>query len=103
VPVFLVRTRLPEATADDVRSGVARVEAVTEQLRREGFRIRCLDSTFVPSDGWLGCLYEADTAVEVRLATERAVLPFDDIVDVIRYGVDVHQGKDATNDQQPAR
>jgi len=98
VPVYLVRTHLPEATADDVRSGVARVVDAAAQLSHEGFRIRCVDSTYVPCDGWLGCLYEADTSVEVRLATERAVLPFDDIVEVVRYGgtADIYQGEVAS-------
>jgi hypothetical protein len=85
VPAYLVRTYLQEASDDDVRSCLSRVAEATQQLSREGFRIRRLDSIYVPSDGWLGCLYEADTAVEVRLATERAVMPFDEIVEVVRY------------------
>lgn len=82
--MYLVRTYLPDTTADDVRASVRRVLEAAAQLRREGFGIRCIDTTHVPADGWLGCLYEADNADEVRLAVERAVLPFDDIVEVIR-------------------
>lgn len=84
--VFLVRTHLPDTSVGDVRAGVARVAVAATRLRSEGFRIRFLDSTYVPEDGWLGCLYEADTATEVKLATERAVMPFEDIVEVIRCG-----------------
>jgi hypothetical protein len=101
VPIYLVRTHVPDAGTDDIAACVARAGDAARQLRGEGFRIRCLDSTFAPADGWLGCLYEADTAVEVKLATERAVMPFDDIVEVIRYGTpaDNHQGKGPTDDQ----
>lgn len=85
MPVYLVRSRLPGASAADVRAAAARAAAAAEQLRRDGFRIQYLDGTFVPEDGWLGCLYHADSPIEARLATERAVLPFDDIVEAIRY------------------
>lgn len=99
--VFLVQTRLPDASVDDVRAVVGRVADAVKQLTSEGFRICWLDSTFVLADGWLGCLYEADTATEVRLATERAVMPFDDIVEAIRYGgpAVTHLGGGATDDQ----
>jgi hypothetical protein len=90
VPVYLARTYLPDASDEDVRAGMGRAADAADQLRREGFSIRCLDTTFVPADGWLGCRYEADNAVEVRLAVERAVLPFDDIVEV---QTDIHLAK----------
>lgn len=88
MPTFLVRARLPEATSADIRAAVARVADSAGQLRREGFRIHCVHTTYVPADGWLGCLYEADSAVEVKYAVERAVLPFDDIVEATCPGPD---------------
>lgn len=84
--MFLVRAKLPNTRVVDVRATVARVATATEQLNREGFRIRRLHSTYVPADGWLGCLYEADTQAEVELATQRAVMPFDEIVEAVLYG-----------------
>lgn len=84
--MYLVRARLPEATSADIRAGVARIADSAGQLRREGFRIHCIHTTYVPADGWLGCLYQADSAVEVKVAVERAVLPFDEIVEAICPG-----------------
>ena len=84
--MFLVRAYLPDATAADVRAAAARAAGSAAQMHREGFRIRYLDTIYVPEDSWLGCLYEVDSAAEARLATERAVLPFDDIVEAVRYG-----------------
>lgn len=86
MPVFLVRAQLPELDVTDLRAALARVVSAVDQLNREGFRIRYRYSTYIPSDSWLGCLYEADTRAEVKLATERAVMPFDDIVEAVLYG-----------------
>lgn len=99
MPVFLVRAHLPDLRATDLDAVVARVATASEQLNHEGFRIRCLHSTYVPTDGWLGCLYQADTHDEVRLATESAVMPFDDIVEAVIYGghAAFHQGGKRSN------
>jgi hypothetical protein len=84
--VFLARAQLPGTSPTDIESGIDRLSASTAQLRAEGFRIQFLGGTYVPSDGWLGSLYAADTTAEVRLALERAVMPFDEIVEAARYG-----------------
>lgn len=84
MPVYLVRTRLPGTSWADVRAAVARAETAARELRGAGFSVTYLDSTWIPDDGWLGCLYRADNRDEARLATERAVLPFDDIVEAVR-------------------
>ena len=86
MPVYLVRAHLPDTRLNDVRAAIARVHAAVGELSREGFRIQCLTTTYTSVDGWLGCLYEADSPAEVELATERAVLPFDDIVDAVHFG-----------------
>lgn len=86
MPVYLVRTHLPDTRVDDVHAAITRAVTAAGQLSREGFRIRCLTSTYTPADGWLGCLYEADSPAEVKLATERAVMPFDDIVEAVHFG-----------------
>lgn len=98
MPVYLVRSRLPNTRVVDVHAAIARSVAAVVQLSREGFRIRCLTSTYIPDDGWLGCLYEADSPAEVRLATERAVMPFDDIVEAVHFGASAdHQRKGHTD------
>lgn len=98
--MYLVRARLPEATSADIRAGAARIADTTGQLRREGFRIHCIHTDYVPTDGWLGCLYEADNPVEVKLAVERAVMPFDDIVEAIYHGPSAATNHgEKTNDQ----
>ncbi len=85
MPVYLVRSTLPAVTAGDLRAAVDRATDAAGQMGRQGFRIRYLQSTYVPADGWFGSLYEADNARDVQLANERAAVPFDDVVEAVRY------------------
>lgn len=85
MPVYLVRGTIPAVSPRELRAAVDRAKYVAGQMGREGFRIRYLQSTYVPSDGWFGSLYEADDARDVRLANERAAVPFDDVVEAVRY------------------
>jgi hypothetical protein len=85
MPVYLVRSTLPGADAGDLRAAVDRATYAAGQMGRQGFRIRYLQSAYVPTDGWFGSLYAADDARDVRLANERAAVPFDDVVEAVRY------------------
>jgi hypothetical protein len=85
MPVFLVRSSLHAVTAADLQAAADRAASAASGMALEGFRIRYLQSTYVPVDGWFGCLYEADNAHDVQLANERAAIPFDDVVEAVRY------------------
>lgn len=85
MPVYLVRGTILTVSPAQLRAAVERARQVAGQMGREGFRIRYLHSTYVPADGWFGSLYEADDARDVRLANERAAVPFDDVVEAVRY------------------
>jgi hypothetical protein len=85
MPVYLVRSTLPGAAAGDLQAAADRAAHVTTRMGLEGFRIRYLQSTYVPVDGWFGCLYEADSSRDVLLASERAAIPFDEVVEAVPY------------------
>ena len=85
MPVYLVRSNLPDASSGDLEAAAERATCTAARMGGEGFRIRYLQSTYVPVDGWYGSLYEADSARDVQLAYERAAIPYDDVVEVLRY------------------
>lgn len=85
MPVFLVRSSLPDAGVGDLQAAADRAGDAAARMVLEGFRIRYLQSAYVPDDGWFGCLYEADNIRDVQLANERAAVPFDDVVEAVRY------------------
>jgi hypothetical protein len=71
---FTVELRLPDAGWADVQEAAARARQVTEQMRREGKRVRFLRSIFVPEDDACFFLYEGPSAQSVRAAAHRAKL-----------------------------
>ncbi len=78
--VYLVRSSLADIPEAAVRDAVCRYRDISEQLRRSGHHVRFLGSMHVADDGFCGGLFEASSADEVRLATELAAVPYDDIV-----------------------
>jgi hypothetical protein len=79
--MFLVRRRLPAVPESAVRAAVERCRTHAEDLARSGHRIRYVGCASA-DDGFCGCLYEASSPDVVRLATERAAVPYDEIIRV---------------------
>lgn len=78
VAQYLVRRSLAGIPPSELRAAVLRIRDTSAQMAGEGHLIRYLHSTYLP-DGFCGCLFEAPTADVVRLANERAAVPYDDI------------------------
>lgn len=73
--VFLVERYLPGATLDDVRAGVARLDAV---LPSDG-SVRHVSSTLVPSEEAVFAVFVADSADAVEALNRAAGLQVDHI------------------------
>jgi hypothetical protein len=71
---YTVELRLPQGGWADVQEAAARARAVSEQMWREGERVRFLRSIFVPEDDSCFLLYEGPSAQSVRAAALRAKL-----------------------------
>ncbi len=84
--VYLVRRSLPAVSQDALAAAMQRCLAQADQLAKSGYKVRYLGSTYVAADGSCDCLYEASSADVVRLATERAAVPYDDIVAALTFG-----------------
>ena len=71
---YTVELRLPQGGWADVQEAAARAREASEQMRREGERVRFLRSIFVPEDDACFFLYEGPSAQSVRAAALRAKL-----------------------------
>jgi uncharacterized protein DUF4242 len=80
--MFLVRRRLPAVPEAAVHAAAQRCRAHAEDLARTGHHIRYVGSA-PGEDGFCGCLYEANSPEIVRLATERAAVPYEQIIRVV--------------------
>ena len=77
--LFLVRRSLPAVGKAAVHAAIHRCRAEAEALAGIGHHIRYLGCACA-DDGFCGCVYEAASADVVRLATERAAVPYDEIL-----------------------
>jgi hypothetical protein len=83
---YTVELTLPRAGWADVQEAAARARAVSEQMWREGERVRFLRSIFVPEDDACFLLYEGPSAQSVRAAAVRAKLGVRSVDAVLRLG-----------------
>lgn len=72
---YLVDVMPPSGELLDVQALASRIRASCTQLSSEGMPVRFLRSVFVPEDGSCLLVFEAASAEDVRLASERADLP----------------------------
>jgi len=84
--MFLVRRSLPDLAASAIRAAVQRCRNHAEELAATGHHIRYVGCAYVAADGFCGCVYEASSVEVVRLATERAAVPYDQIIPVAPPG-----------------
>jgi hypothetical protein len=66
----------------------ARASVATREQAERGAAVRYLGSTLIPSDETCFSLFEARSAEDVSRLLERASLPYDRIVEVLRIGPD---------------
>lgn len=80
---YLVELYLSTDAANDPTSASARARAAATEATRDGGRVRCLHSIFVPEDQTWFLLYDASTAADVRHAVDLAALNGTRIVEAI--------------------
>lgn len=80
---YLAELYLPTGAAGDVASETARARAAAAEAEKDGIRVRCLRSIFVPEDETWFLLYDAPTATAVRHAVERAGLTCARVVEAV--------------------
>ena len=81
--VYVVERYLPGLDQRQLVGLLGKLGKVTDDLRREGTRVRYLGSTIVPGDEACFCQFEGDSEAAVAEANERAGVPFARIVAAI--------------------
>ena len=81
MPLYLVERHLPGFTDDQLAVAAGRAKSTTAEMTKEGLPVRYHRSTFVPGEDKCFCLFEGPSSDAVRLANERADLPFQRIIE----------------------
>jgi hypothetical protein len=81
--VYVVERYLPGLDQRQLVGLLGKLGKVTDDLRREGTRVRYLGSTIVPGDEACFCQFEGASVAAVAEANTRAGVPFDRIVEAV--------------------
>lgn len=77
---FLVEAYVARTDGAAFELAAERSRLAARALRREGTRVRCVRSIFVPEDETCFLLVEADTVETVHEAATRAAVPFERVL-----------------------
>ena len=81
--VYVVERYLPGLDQRQLVRLLGKLGKVTDDLRREGTRVRYLGSTIVPGDEACFCQFDGPSEAAVVEANNRAGVPFDRIVEAV--------------------
>ncbi len=80
MPVYMVERDLPGIKMEQLAAAQKAAIEAGKELTAQGQEVRYIRSTFVPGEDKCMCLFEAPNVENVRLANERARIPFSKIV-----------------------
>ena len=81
--VYVVERYLPDLDQPQLIRLLGKLGKATDDLRREGTRVRYLGSTIVPGDEACFCQFDGPSEAVVAEANTRAGVPFDRIVEAV--------------------
>jgi hypothetical protein len=81
--VYMVERHLKGISMDEL--GNAQKAAITKaaEMTSQGTDVRYIRSTFAPGDGRCMCLFEANSAEDVKRLNDECKLPYDNVVEAL--------------------
>ena len=86
MPRFVVESYPIGVTARNLRAASIRVEKVSKDLRLSGIDVALIESTLVPSEESLFCIFEAPSREVVEEVASRAALPIERLIEAVDVG-----------------
>jgi muconolactone delta-isomerase len=73
-------------TADQLTAASDRAARVAEELRLEGIDVKLIESTLVPAEDSLFCIFEAPSREVVEQVATRAAIPIERLIEAVDVG-----------------
>lgn len=80
---FAVKRSLPGITMEQLGDAQKAAIETSHQLTEEGTDVKYIRSSFSPGDSSCTCIFEAINEEAVKIANEKAAIPFDKIIEVL--------------------
>lgn len=81
--VYMVERNLKGISMDDLGGAQRAAIAKAGEMKAAGTDIRYIRSTFAPTDGRCMCLFEANSAEDVKRLNDECGLPYHSVVDAM--------------------
>lgn len=78
--VFMVERSLPGISMEELGGAQKAAIATARRMTEGGDRISYIRSTFSPDDGRCMCLFEGESAEQVKKLNDSAGIPYDNVV-----------------------
>lgn len=78
--VFMVERDLKGISMEDLAAAQKAAIITASEMQSRGEQVSYIRTTFAPDDGRCMCLFEADTADQVRALNDKAQLPYSGVV-----------------------
>ncbi|WP_170773675.1 DUF4242 domain-containing protein [Ruegeria lacuscaerulensis] len=78
--VFMVERNLKGISIDDLGAAQKAAIATAQKMTADGDKISYVRSTFAPEDGRCMCLFDGESADQVRRLNDTAGLPYEKVV-----------------------
>ena len=79
--VFMVERNLKGISMEDLAGAQQAAIATAKQMTDQGEKVSYIRSTFAPEDGRCMCLFDGDSAEQVRRLNDTAGLPYEKVVE----------------------
>ncbi len=83
MPIFAVQRKLTGISMKDLGAAQKAAIEISDEFSKNGTPVKYIRSNFYPSSEKCTCLFEAADAVVVKLANEKASLPFEEVEEVL--------------------
>ncbi|MBF9030036.1 DUF4242 domain-containing protein [Rhodobacterales bacterium HKCCE3408] len=81
--VYMVERNLKGISMDDLAGAQKAAIATAADMRGKGEKISYIRSTFAPEDGRCMCLFDGESAEQVRQLNDTAGLPYERVVEAM--------------------
>ena len=86
MPRFMVESYPVGLTADELTAACDRAAQVADEFRLDGIDVRLIESTLVPAEDSLFCIFEAPSREVVEEIATRAAIPIDRLIEAVDVG-----------------
>ena len=81
--IYAVQRKLPGISMEELGGAQKAAIDTSNKFSQQGVSVKYIRSNFYPSDSKCTCLFEANSAEDVKKVNEDASLPFDKIEEVL--------------------